>query len=151
MATRNNWLVASDGEAFDARKDSNVSWTSKLPLCKGENVIGGKCSWIIVDFQRSTVITAIQTMGNDNGSFITGYKVGFSSNCEDFKFTSDDEGNITVFRGNTKSDETSTNVLEEVIVARCIQIVPTGYTNKPSLRFELLGCGKLENKLNYFM
>uniref|UniRef100_A0A8C5LQL5 Coagulation factor V n=1 Tax=Leptobrachium leishanense TaxID=445787 RepID=A0A8C5LQL5_9ANUR len=100
--------------------------------------------WIQVDLEKQLLITGIKTQGASKyfTSFYT--KEFFIVYSKDRKKWSTFKGNTIglqkLFQGNTDSSTITENEIEPPISARYIRVYPTKYSNKPTIRMELLGC-----------
>ncbi|XP_028412003.1 EGF-like repeat and discoidin I-like domain-containing protein 3 [Dendronephthya gigantea] len=96
--------------------------------------------WLQVDFQRSTLVTAISTQGrSDKDQFVKNYTVSFSQDGHNFHDYTQ-KGANKEFDGNSDRNSIVQNPLIPPISARFIRIHPTSSFGHMSMRVEFYGC-----------
>ena len=95
-----------------------------------------------VDLQQSMVISGMLTQGDPNSdSWITTMNLWISADCENFSPILNKFGVKATFNGNYDRNNVVTTIFDDVIVSRCIRLVPISFHGDyPVLRFEMMGC-----------
>uniref|UniRef100_T1JAC2 Hemocytin n=1 Tax=Strigamia maritima TaxID=126957 RepID=T1JAC2_STRMM len=136
----NNQITASsylhenvDGKG--ARLNGKLPWSPELITSH---------EWIQVEMPEEMEITGIITQGSPTSKeWVTHFEVMYSSNGIDWKTIQQDD-KTKVFIGNIDQRSLKVNLFPAPIYAKFIQILPTDWIHRISLRFELLGCNKEE-------
>ncbi|KAL4240708.1 Ovochymase-1 [Mactra antiquata] len=99
-------------------------------------------SYIQVEFERAMYVSGMVTQGSPNTeSRVTHFRVTYSSDCIHFHQVVDKQGTHTKFVGNLYVNTTNTVMFDDVLVAKCVRIIPTNTVGEETaIRFELLGC-----------
>ncbi|XP_071796274.1 uncharacterized protein [Asterias amurensis] len=134
--------------------DQYCSWNTYGRL----DLYGGWCptlndtdsAWFQVDLHHPVLIQGVVTQANFyKGFWVTEFIVSYGDTEQDMRFIGGAEkDNAQRFSGNTDMNTKVTTMFNEGIRARYIRIIPTGYyttsgfSTRPGLRVELLGCNE---------
>ncbi|WAQ93432.1 EDIL3-like protein [Mya arenaria] len=96
--------------------------------------------YVLVNFLKPMLLTGIITQGRENnGSYVTSYKVLFSK--DGFTWSPyQDFGQDKNFTGNNNSGSKATNWFDHPIRAQYIRVVPLTWQGVIAMRMEVLGC-----------
>ncbi|KAJ7382129.1 oligosaccharide binding [Desmophyllum pertusum] len=97
--------------------------------------------WLRVDLGQRGKVTGIQIQGREDccNQFVTSYTLSHSNDGTTFTDYTQN-GQVTVFAGNSDKTTVITQFLSPAINARYIRINPKSWSEHISLRIELLGC-----------
>ncbi|XP_052809616.1 mucin-like protein [Mya arenaria] len=98
--------------------------------------------FVTIEFKEKKEIRAILTQGAISLSprFIKAFKFLYSQDCKTYDVIKTANGTDKMFTGGSDPDTVVTNTLARGIVALCVQIHPTDWSNVISMRFDILGC-----------
>ncbi|KAL9974957.1 hypothetical protein ACROYT_G012069 [Oculina patagonica] len=122
---------------------------ARLRFRGGEGKYGGWSAltsdnnqWLQVDLQQRTRVTGIATQGrHDADQWVTEYKLQYGEDEQTFKFYRRiGDNSDTTFQGNTDKNTVVDHVLNPIIEARFIRVLPTNWHNHITMRMELYAC-----------
>ncbi|CAB4061394.1 Neurexin-4 [Lepeophtheirus salmonis] len=123
---------ASNRGVDNARLWSGTSWTA-------ENSDFHQA--LTVDLGKIKNITGIATQGRAHSEdYVMEYQILYGTNGKDFSDYKDIDGSPKLFRGNSDGDFVVRNDFDQPIIASWIQINPTRWADRISMRLELYGC-----------
>ncbi|KAK3089255.1 hypothetical protein FSP39_002116 [Pinctada imbricata] len=123
---------ATEGNASDARLNGPRSWTTNHL---------GQSSYLEIRSSRTITVTGMLVQGDkDTGQWVTSLMVKYSMDCSEF-YSIMDGRREKVFAGNVDAQSDAMVDFNNVVVARCIRVIPVErHGNKTALRLDLLGC-----------
>ncbi|CAH1802614.1 unnamed protein product [Owenia fusiformis] len=95
--------------------------------------------WIQADLGSLMQVNGVVTQGRaDYNQWVTSYKVYYSTDGSSFELIAKDGNQI--FDGNSDRTSQVTRLFDQPLQARYIRIQPTAFYDRPSMRFDVLGC-----------
>ncbi|XP_078603618.1 uncharacterized protein LOC144877552 isoform X3 [Branchiostoma floridae x Branchiostoma japonicum] len=123
--------------------DYGAPWYARLngdgsPWGPAEAEVG---EWLQVDLGEMKNVKGTITQGNPHyGSYVTSYKLQYSTDETTWTTYADTDGSEKVFPGNTDDNTPVTNLLDNPIGTRYVRFLPQTWNKYPDLGVEILGC-----------
>ncbi|GLH10251.1 Neurexin-4, partial [Gryllus bimaculatus] len=106
--------------------------------------------FLTIDLGKVKNITGIAIQGRPHSSeYVMEYGIRYGTNGLDYAIYKEPGGNARMFKGNTNGNSERRNRFDVPIIAQWIQINPTRWHDRISLRVELYGCD-FESDTLYF-
>ncbi|XP_078603719.1 uncharacterized protein LOC144877607 isoform X4 [Branchiostoma floridae x Branchiostoma japonicum] len=134
---------ATEYSAYYYYWDEGAPWYARLngdgsPWAPAKAQVG---EWLQVDLGEMKNVKGTITQGGASyGSYVTSYKLQYSTDGTTWTTYADTDGSEKVFPGNTDSDTPVTNLLDNPIGTRYVRFLPQTWRTHPVLRVEILGC-----------
>lgn len=132
--------ILHDDSPYCAR----LNYTSK-PFCGGWSPIAMNTrQWIQVSFPHFTIVRSIVTAGRytneSRNEWVTAYRVIYSKDGMNWDKYKDTKGKIMDFAANFDKSTPVSTELPIPVVARYLRLQPISWSQKISLRFDVVGC-----------
>ena len=118
--------TCAHGSMIDAK---DAGWCAPSP--REQDIIAGH---VTMDLLKAETVVGVVTQGRKSGEYVTGIKVAYSVDGNDYKFIVDSQNQEIVFAANGNNVQKAFIKFSTAILARYVRVHPWGYGTLPAMR-----------------